>query len=313
MPRATEAEFVYGVPLFFEQLIEALKDCDRANDEMNASAAKHGNEMLRLGFTVAQVVYDYGNLCQAVTEIAFELNAPIALKEFQTLSVCLDDAMAQAVTEYGRLREESVVEDGVIRIEVLADQMQSELTAAILAFSVLKDGKSALDGNVGALLDRSLQRLNDLVDPSLTEGRLEATSKKRDPIKTVKEGKASILIVDRDPHIRELEQYFLHQAGYCVDFERDGNSALERAHESTPDVLITEILVPPLDGLSLCRKLKADHKTRDIAVLIFSILASASSAKDAGADAFLLKPLAEHSLIATVGQLVEARNARIAT
>ncbi len=124
-------------------------------------------------------------------------------------------------------------------------------------------------------------------------------------------GKAIILVVDRDPHVRELESHFLDQAGYTVAFEQDGNIALAQARKIVPDIIITEILVPKLDGLALCRQLKADARTRDIAVLVFSILAAAGRAREAGADAFLLKPLAEHTLVGTVRQLLEARSARI--
>jgi CheY-like chemotaxis protein len=124
-------------------------------------------------------------------------------------------------------------------------------------------------------------------------------------------GKAIILVVDRDPHIRDLESHFLHQVGYSVGFAEDGEGALQQALKTTPDIIITEILVPVIDGLALCRQIKADPRTRDIAVLIFSILAAEGRAREAGADAFLLKPLAEHTLVNTVRQLLEARSARI--
>ncbi len=124
-------------------------------------------------------------------------------------------------------------------------------------------------------------------------------------------GKAIILVVDRDPHIRNLESHFLNQQGYTVGFAQDGNDALEQAQKTLPDIVITEILVPALDGLMLCRRLKADSRTRDISVLIFSILAAADRAREAGADAFLRKPLAEHTLVDMVRQLLEARGARI--
>lgn len=124
-------------------------------------------------------------------------------------------------------------------------------------------------------------------------------------------GKAIILVVDRDPHVRELESHFLNQAGYSVGFAHDGDGAFEQARVTQPDIIITEILVPMMDGLTLCRRLKADPRTRDIAVLVFSILAAGARAKEAGADAFLLKPLAQHTLVDTVRQLLEARTARI--
>src|SRR5690606_15660711 len=105
------------------------------------------------------------------------------------------------------------------------------------------------------------------------------------------EGRAIILVVERDPHVRELEAYFLNEAGYTVEFTEDGPSALQRARELRPELVITEVLVPKLDGLALCRELKKDPDTADIMVLIFSILAATTRAREAGADAFLMKPL----------------------
>jgi two-component system response regulator MprA len=124
-------------------------------------------------------------------------------------------------------------------------------------------------------------------------------------------GKAIIMVVDRDPHIRELEAHFLGRAGYSVVFADHGESALIEARVAVPDIVITEILVPRIDGLALCRQLKADPRTRDVSVLVFSILAAAGRAREAGADSFLLKPLAEHALIETVDRLLEERNARM--
>jgi CheY-like chemotaxis protein len=107
--------------------------------------------------------------------------------------------------------------------------------------------------------------------------------------------------------MRGLVEHFLHAAGYAVEFADDGQTALAKARNSLPDVVITEILVPKLDGLALCRQLKADATTRSIPVLVFSILASGVRAKEAGADAFLMKPLAEPRLLGTLQQLLEKR------
>lgn len=119
-----------------------------------------------------------------------------------------------------------------------------------------------------------------------------------------------ILVVERDPHVRELEAYFLNEAGYAVEFTGDGEVALKRAQELRPAIIVTEVLVPGLDGLALCRRLKQDPDTKDIMVLIFSILAAGARARDAGADAFLMKPLAEHRLVETVRQLIAQRTSQ---
>ena len=123
-------------------------------------------------------------------------------------------------------------------------------------------------------------------------------------------GHAVILVVERDPHVRELERYFLQEAGFGVDFAEDGLMALEQAKVLQPHILITEILVPRLDGLSLCRQIKADPVTRDIKVLIFSILLAEARAREAGADSFLRKPLAERRLVETVRALIAVRQPR---
>ncbi len=67
--------------------------------EIGRAAAKHGHELLQHGFTVNQVVHDYDDLCQAVTELAIEKNAPVSPGEFKTLNRCLDQAIADAVSE----------------------------------------------------------------------------------------------------------------------------------------------------------------------------------------------------------------------
>ena len=120
-------------------------------------------------------------------------------------------------------------------------------------------------------------------------------------------------MVERDPHIRDLEKYFLSEAGYAVEFAADGNAALEEAQKIRPDIVITEVLVPKLDGLSLCRRIKSDVNLRNTVVLIFSILAVQSRAREAGADAFLMKPLAEQRLVDTVRQLLNARRTSAST
>src|SRR4051794_31473937 len=121
-------------------------------------------------------------------------------------------------------------------------------------------------------------------------------------------GRAMILCVERDPYVRELETFFLTEAGFSVTFADDGLKALELAQQLHPHVIITEILVPRLDGLALCRRLKSDPATSDIAVLVFSLLSAESRAKDAGADAFLHKPFSPQLLKERVRSVLHARS-----
>lgn len=119
--------------------------------------------------------------------------------------------------------------------------------------------------------------------------------------------RALILVVERNPVVQRLERYFLEQAGYSVEFASDGNTALNRAIELKPGIIVTEILVPELDGLSLCRAIKSNRDTAHIRVLIFSHLHAEDRAREAGADAFLVKPLNEELLIDTVRRLIALR------
>ena len=113
MPPPTEAEIDHGVPLFLDQLVDALRLGLRSSPQIEKSAVRHGHDLLLQGFTVSQVVHDYGDVCQAVTELAVEMNAPIGTDDFRTLNRCLDDAIAGAVTEYGRERNQSTLDERV--------------------------------------------------------------------------------------------------------------------------------------------------------------------------------------------------------
>jgi two-component system cell cycle response regulator len=116
-----------------------------------------------------------------------------------------------------------------------------------------------------------------------------------------------ILIAERDQNVRELQRFFLERVGLCVDFVDDGEAALARAQESRPAVVVTEILIPKIDGLTLCRRLRDDATTRDIPVVVFSILSAAARAKEAGARAFLRKPLVESLFIAAIQDAIAAQ------
>lgn len=124
---------------------------------------------------------------------------------------------------------------------------------------------------------------------------------------TAAESTALVLVVERDPHVRDLEAFFLNEAGYAVDFAEDGLVALAMARTKVPAIIVTEILVPKLDGLALCRAVKSDSRLGHTQVLVFSILAASARAREAGADAFLMKPLAERRLVDTVRDLLSKR------
>ena len=185
LPRLTEADLDHGVPQFLDQLIDTLRQELVSSPEIGRSATRHGSELLRRGFTVEQVVHDYGDVCQAVTELAHERNAPIATDEFRILNRCLDDAIAGAVTEYGRehdqfLSDEHTERLGVLihehteRLGVLVHELRNLVNIANLAFEALSTGSVGIGGSTGAALGRSLLGLQRLIDRSFAEVRLGA-------------------------------------------------------------------------------------------------------------------------------------------
>jgi CheY-like chemotaxis protein len=120
-------------------------------------------------------------------------------------------------------------------------------------------------------------------------------------------GTGVILIAERDQQVRKLQQHFLSAAGFVIDFADDGETAFERARLAPPVLVVTEILIPKLDGLSLCRRLRSDPHTRDVPVLVFSMLAAEVRASEAGASAFLRKPLVDSIFLPAVQKLVAVR------
>jgi hypothetical protein len=106
-PAASLHEVERGLPLFLTQLSETLRletsDTPFPTSAMGIAAAAHGKELVEGGYSVSQVVHDYGDICQAITELALEHKAPITVKEFHTLNRCLDLAIAEAVTEHARV------------------------------------------------------------------------------------------------------------------------------------------------------------------------------------------------------------------
>jgi len=106
--------------------------------------------------------------------MAEETKAPITAAVFHIFNHCLDDAIAQAVTEYGRRREQTIADEGTERLGNLAHELRSTLGAAILSFQTLKSGSVGIGGSTAGLLDRSLRRLAALIDSSFAQVRLEA-------------------------------------------------------------------------------------------------------------------------------------------
>lgn len=177
-PLVSTSELEFGVPLFLTQLSETLRfektDTPYSDFEINSTGMKHGAELRALGFNISQVVHDYGDICQAITEVAVERKAPVTTEEFHVLNRCLDTAIAGAVTEHARITAEQRSTGEIERSGQLAHEVRDQLNTALLAFHTLKGGAVAINGSTGAVLGRSLINLRDLVDSTLSDIRISA-------------------------------------------------------------------------------------------------------------------------------------------
>lgn len=178
IPAVTPAELEYGVPRFLDQLVGALGNGRPSANDIGTSAARHGRELHLQGFTVSQVVHDYGDVCQSITDLALELNAPISLEDFRTLNRCLDDAIASAVTEYGSGNQYIVDGDGE-RFGFFVHELRNLVGTASVAFEVLRTGNVGASGSTGGVLQRSLSGLRDLLHQSVAEVRLRNNVRER--------------------------------------------------------------------------------------------------------------------------------------
>ncbi len=194
-PTVTDAELTHGIPAFLDQLIKTLRveqtsepmqsrrvsgpsGGGPAVSEIGTTATLHGRELSLRGFTVEQVVHDYGDLCQAITDLAFERSEPIEIDEFRTLNRCLDNGIADAVTEYAFQRN-SLLENNEVRalnerLGFLAHELRNHLHIATLAVTAIKAGNVGMTGATGAVLDRSLIGMRSLIDRTLADVRVAA-------------------------------------------------------------------------------------------------------------------------------------------
>jgi hypothetical protein len=180
-PPVTKLEIDHGVPLFLGQLIDALHKGLSSSPEISSSAVLHGQDLQRQGFTVSQVVHDYGDVCQSITELAVETNAPIRADDFRVLNGCLDNAIAGAVTEFGREREQP--DGGTVRKDqqpAFPDRiLRNLIQTALVAFDAVKAGTVGSGGSTGTVVHQSLVAALDMMDRSIAEVRLTQSVQNR--------------------------------------------------------------------------------------------------------------------------------------
>ena len=165
---STESEIARGIPIFLDQLSEEFRRESSQTNGIRKAAVEHGQASFFQGFTVSQVVHDYGNVCQSVTDLVVELAFAVSTDDFRTLNRCLDDAIADAVSEFARQQRIT----GIAR----SDELRFLIDTAIAAFETLQAGSLGVTGVVAALLQRSLQGIRTQLQV-LPSGQVRAPGK----------------------------------------------------------------------------------------------------------------------------------------
>ena len=154
------------VPMFLDQLVEELRIGLSANSAINDTATQHGHDLRAQGFTVSQVVHDYGDICQAITQLAVDRDAHITADDFRMLNRCLDDAISSAVTEFSREDEESADEVGAAgkRIRSLVKDLRTSIQTATVALEVVRSGRVGVAGSTAQVVTQNLLGAERLID-----------------------------------------------------------------------------------------------------------------------------------------------------
>ena len=173
-PPATSVEMETGVSLFLDQLVATLtaefaSGEDSSDAQIGLSAGMHGKALHEIGFTARQVIHYYGDICQAITALAVESKMPIAAHEFRVLNRCLDEAMAEAIAEFGRQRVLQLAGGEGNRRSVLAHDLRNLLNVSMLAYDGIREGTIGIGGNTGALLAVGIKRMQEIIDKSVEE------------------------------------------------------------------------------------------------------------------------------------------------
>src|SRR5215207_3721507 len=122
---------------------------------------------------------------------------------------------------------------------------------------------------------------------------------------------STILIVDDNPQNVELLQAFLESLPVKLVSAVDGVDALRKVQEHNPDLILLDIMMPQMSGFQVCRRIKADPKTRDIQVLMVTALnelGDIEQANECGTDDFVSKPVNKFELLTRVKSLLRVRH-----
>ena len=278
---ASQKQLETGISMFLEQLIQTL-DAEGEGDasegvrisgpaggdhtavsEIRVTAMAHGKALLLLDYTFDQVVHDYGDLCQAVTDLAVERDAPFSIEEYRTLNRCLDNAIAAAVTEFSAQRDIAIqlreTSEGNQRLGYLMHELRNALSSSMLAAEAMKSGNLSVSGATGSVLQRSHAAMARIINRALDEVKADNAQLETSSIFPIDEfireaheaGQLDaearglkLVALEVDPHLAvEAHRDLLLGAltnliGNALKFTLPNTTVTLRAHAATDRVLI---------------------------------------------------------------------------
>lgn len=221
-PLLSSAQLRLGLPIFYDYLIAFLKNPAAAPSErhLKIGASNHGKESLRLHYSLSHVVHAYGAMCQAITEAAQQKGAGVSAQEFNSVNMCLDVAIASAVSEFHFRSNEASEAREVEHLGSLAHELRNALSSVTVAHDMIKRGVVGTGGSTARILEENLARMQGLIDRSLSEVRLRA-----DPMLLVEKFGLNllidqILITARNEALKK-QQIFSFDYGAEIEMETD--------------------------------------------------------------------------------------------
>ncbi len=235
---SSSEELRRGLPVFFEHLILSLQksNCEISENKMVAGAADHGRELLHLHYTLSHVVHAYGAMCQAVTELAHRRKANISSKEFNILNMCLDIAIAAAVSEF-QFRSVQVSEEKEVQhLGLLVHELRNALSSATVAAEMIKQGLVGASGSTAKVLHENLARMRDLIDRSISEVRMRT-----DPEVHIEKFALSVLVdqifLTAKSEVHERAQTLTNEIKSEIELETDRQLLLSAIANLTQNAL----------------------------------------------------------------------------
>ena len=171
----------HGIPLFLDQLTQMLPGganpeaagqtsttapASAASVRMEEGAVLHGQDQRRNNFSIEQVVHGYGDLCQSITQLASEKNFAIDANEFGVLNIRLDNAIADAVSEFSRgsATREAIAGATAETLGTITHEMRNLHTTCAIALRAMERGTVGFGGATAGALRASLTRMGTLIE-----------------------------------------------------------------------------------------------------------------------------------------------------